>query len=275
MTWLEALLLGIVEGLTEFLPVSSTGHLEITNALLGHGDAASKTMSVVIQLGAVLAVLGYYRATLVDLAKGVLARDPAKLRLLAALAIAFVPAAALGFVAHDAIKRRLFGPVPVGYALIVGGVAMIVVEAAHKRLRARSEAGLERVTPFRALVIGLAQCFSLWPGMSRSMTTIVGAQLSGLDTPTAAEFSFLLSIPVLGAATLYDLKKDGAALFAMKDGGFVLGVGLASAFVVSMAAVSGFLRYLKKYGLLPFGVYRIAVGGLVLWLVSRGVLGAH
>lgn len=275
MTWLEALILGVVEGLTEFLPVSSTGHLELTNALLGHTDEASKTMSVVIQLGAVLAVLGYYRTTLLALAKGILARDPDKIRLFWALCIAFVPSAALGFVAHDKIKKLLFGPVPVAWALIVGGVVMIVVEALRRAQKATGESGLEKVGWQRALSVGLAQCFSLWPGMSRSMTTIVGGQLSGLDTPTAAEFSFLLSIPILGAATLYDLKKDGASLFVAKDGGFVLAVGLVSAFVVSMLAVTGFLKYLKKHGLLPFGVYRIVLGGVVLFLASRGFFEHH
>jgi len=275
MNWLEALLLGVVEGLTEFLPVSSTGHLELTNALLGHYDDTSKTMSVVIQLGAVLAVLGYYRTTLASLIKGMLARDPVKMRLFWALVIGFVPSAALGFVTHDWIKRRLFGPTPIAWALIVGGVVMIAVELFRKRRVDKGEAGLDKVTWRRALAVGLAQCFALWPGASRSMTTIVGGQLSGLDTPTAAEFSFLLSIPILGAATLYDLKKDGASLFVAKDGGLVLGVGLVTAFIVSMLAVSGFLKYLKRYGLLPFGIYRIVVGVVVLVLVSRGMMANH
>lgn len=274
MTWLEAMILGIVEGLTEFLPVSSTGHLELTNAILGHSDAASKTMSVVIQAGAVFAVLGYYRTTLAALLKGMLARDPEKMRLFWALVIAFVPSAAVGFVAHDKIKKVLFGPTPIAWALIVGGVVMVAVELIRKGAK-QGETGLEKVTWKRALAVGVAQCFSLWPGMSRSMTTIVGGQLSGLDTPTSAEFSFLLSIPILGAATLYDLKKDGASLFVAADGGFVLAVGLFSAFVVSMLAVSGFLKYLKRYGLLPFGLYRIVVGVVVLVLVSRGFLAKH
>ncbi len=274
MTWLEAMILGIVEGLTEFLPVSSTGHLELTNAILGHSDAASKTMSVVIQAGAVFAVLGYYRTTLAALLKGMLARDPEKMRLFWALVIAFVPSAAVGFALHDKIKKVLFGPTPIAWALIAGGVVMVAVELIRKGAKP-GEAGLEKVTWKRALAVGVAQCFSLWPGMSRSMTTIVGGQLSGLDTPTSAEFSFLLSIPILGAATLYDLKKDGASLFVAADGGFVLTVGLASAFVVSMLAVSGFLKYLKRFGLLPFGLYRIVVGIVVLVLVSRGFLAKH
>ena len=275
MTWLEALLLGAVEGLTEFLPVSSTGHLQITTALLGHDDDASKTMSVVIQLGAAVAVAIYYRAILVDLVRGLLRRDPAKIRLTIALAIAFVPSAALGYLLHDAIKKKLFGPVPVAAALIVGGVVMIVVELVRKARKVTGESGLEKVTFGRALAVGLAQCASLWPGTSRSMSTIVGGQLSGLDTSTAAEFSFLLSIPILFAATLYDLKKDGAALFAAPGGAGVLVIGLVSAFVVSMLAITGFLRYLKRYGLLPFGVYRIVAGAAVLVLASRGFFPSH
>ncbi|NUP07659.1 MAG: undecaprenyl-diphosphate phosphatase [Polyangiaceae bacterium] len=265
---LRGVLLGIVEGLTEFLPVSSTGHLILLSSTLGHEDDASKTLDVVIQLGAVLAVIVYYRALLGRVIAGILKRDPEMLRLVAALAIAFFPAAILGFFFHKAIKEVGFAPVPVAIAAIVGGVAMIVIEMLAKRRPPPEDEGVKSVTPKRALLIGLAQCLSLWPGMSRSMTTILGGQIGGLRTATAAEFSFLLSIPILGAATLFDLAKTGGALLRAPGGPVALGVGLVTAFVVSLAVIAMFLRYLKRFGLTPFGIYRILLGIVVLWAAA-------
>lgn len=269
MSPLIALLLGIVEGLTEFLPVSSTGHLILLSSSLGHDDDASKTLDVVIQLGAVLAVVAYYRVLLANIVRGLLKKDPETLRLVAALGIAFVPAATLGFFFHKKIKEYGFAPAPVATALIVGGVAMIALDLHSKRKQIADDGGLAGVTPKRALWIGIAQCFSLWPGMSRSMTTILGGQLSGLKTSTSAEFSFLLSIPVLGAATVYDLSKNGKTLLAAPGGALSLGIGLVTAFIVSLAVIAVFLRYLKRFGLMPFGIYRILLGIVVL-LVARG-----
>ncbi|HVK68955.1 MAG TPA: undecaprenyl-diphosphate phosphatase [Polyangium sp.] len=273
MTWLDALLLGALEGLTEFLPVSSTGHLILLGAWLGKHDEVAKTLDVVIQLGAVVAVVVYYRARLAALARGCLRKDPASLRLLAALAVAFLPAALVGFLLHGFIKERLFGPGPVGLALIVGGVVMTGVDAWRRRNGAESGADddpeLASITLGRAAVIGLFQCFALWPGASRSMTTIVGGQLAGLRTKAAADFSFLLAIPTLGAATVYDLAKGGAALLASPSGPLSLAVGLAASFVVAWLVIAAFLRYLTRFGLAPFGVYRIALGALVLW-IARG-----
>lgn len=268
MTPLEALLLGILEGLTEFLPVSSTGHLILAGRFMGHEDEASKTFEVVIQLGAVMAVIVYYRALLWRMVRGALARDPAMLRLVAALGIAFFPAALLGFLFHKTIKAELFGPVPVAVALIVGGLVMIGLEYVTRRRPSPDDGGLDGVTPKRALIIGLAQCGALWPGMSRSMTTILGGQLSGLKTATAAEFSFLLSIPVLGAATLFDLMKNGRALIDAPGGPVALAAGMLGAFVVSLAVIAVFLRYLKRWGLTPFGVYRILLGIVVLAVMT-------
>lgn len=264
----RGLLLGVVEGLTEFLPVSSTGHLILLSSTLGHEDEASKTLDVVIQLGAVLAVVVYYRALLGRLLKGVLRREPEMLRLLLALGIAFCPAAFIGLLFHEGIKKWGFAPAPVAVAAIVGGVAMIALEMVAKRRPPITDEGLVSVTPKRALFIGLAQCFSLWPGMSRSMTTILGGQLSGLKTSTAAEFSFLLSIPVLGAATVFDLAKGGSAILEAPGGLTALLAGLVSAFFVSLAVIAVFLRYLKRFGLTPFGVYRIVLGIVVLWTAS-------
>jgi undecaprenyl-diphosphatase len=283
MTWLHALLLGIVEGLTEFLPVSSTGHLYLLGEVLGHTDEATKALDVVMQMGAVFAVVIFYRARLVSLLRGLVARDPASLRLLVALAAGFLPAAVVGLALHKRIKAVLMAPLPVALALVAGGIVMIVVERLRRR-RATSdhadpgEEGLDKVTPRRALLIGVAQCFSLWPGVSRSMSTIVGGQLAGLNTATAAEFSFFLFIPTLGAATLFDLYKHGGEIVAAPGGGSALGVSLVTAFVVSFAAIAAFLRYLKRRGLEPFGWYRIALGALAwlyFWSHVRGAAGAQ
>jgi undecaprenyl-diphosphatase len=268
MTWFHAFLLGALEGLTEFLPVSSTGHLILLGSRLGYEDEASKTLDVVIQLGAVLAVVVYYRARLGELVRGVLRRDPASLRLAAALAIAFVPAAVVGLLFQKAIEGLLFGPAPVAQALIAGGFVMIAIDLWRRRRPEKGQEGFAAVTPRRALAIGIAQCFSLWPGTSRSMSTIIGGQLSGLSTATAADFSFFLAIPTLGAATLYKLWKGGRALLDAPGGASALAIGMVVSFVVALLVISAFLRYLKRFGLMPFGVYRIILGAVVLLTVA-------
>lgn len=268
MTWLEAFLLGALEGLTEFLPVSSTGHLILLGSRLGYEDETSKTFDVVIQLGAVIAVVVYYRARLKGLLGGVLRRDPASMRLALCLGIAFVPAAVVGLLFQKSIERLLFGPIPVAEALIAGGVVMIGIEVWRKRRADPGKEALADVTPRRALAIGVAQCFSLWPGTSRSMSTIIGGQLSGLSTAAAADFSFLLAIPTLGAATMYKLVKNGRALLAAPGGASALAIGMVVSFVVALLVISAFLRYLKRFGLMPFGVYRIILGSVVLILAA-------
>jgi undecaprenyl-diphosphatase len=269
LTWFDAILLGALEGLTEFLPVSSTGHLILLGEWLGHRGEEAKTWEIVIQLGAVLAVVIYFRGRLGKLGLGVWNKDAASVRLAGALGIAFVPAAAAGFLLHRVIKDRLFGSVPVGIALVVGGVVMIAVETVRGRRQDAGGLGIEHVTPSRALGIGLAQCFSLWPGASRSMTTIVGGQLAGLTTGAAAEFSFLLAIPTLGAATLFDLMNNGRMLLEAPGGMLALGLGLSVSFAVALLVIAAFLRYLKRFGLAPFGVYRIVLGAIVLWMGAR------
>jgi undecaprenyl-diphosphatase len=264
-----AVLLGIVEGLTEYLPVSSTGHLALAGHILGlPDDAASSSFEIVIQLGAILAVVVHYRVLLAARIRGLFARDPVSIRLLEALAIAFAPAAAAGLVLRKTIKEHLFKPVPIAAALIVGGVVMIVLERALSRRTRTPEDGLEKVTPRRALAIGLGQCVSLWPGSSRSMCTIVAAQLTGLSTATAAEFSFLLALPTLGAATLYEAYKARNVLLA-HGGDVSLTVGLVVSFFVAWAVIASFLKYLRTRGLEPFGWYRIAVGAIALWVLLR------
>lgn len=273
MHWVEAALLGIVEGLTEFLPISSTGHLVLVDAVLKHDDEGAKAFEVVIQSGAILAVIIHYRRVFAELLAGLLRRDPAKVRLAIALAIAVVPVAVLGLAFDKRIKALLFGPVPIAAALIVGGVVMIAVDVVQRAKKLVGESGLENVTLRRAVAVAFAQCLSLWPGSSRSMTTIVGGQLAGLDAKTAADFTFLLSVPVLGGATLVHVVKDREALLGPSIGPVNMAVGLVTAFAVAMLAIKGFLKYLNRVGLVPFAVYRILLGIVVLALVAKGVIG--
>jgi len=265
-----ALLLGIVEGLTEYLPVSSTGHLVLVGHWLGlpDGDPATSSFEIVIQLGAILAVVAHYRGLLGERARGLLVGDAASLRLLQGLALAFAPTAVAGLLLRKTIKAHLFGPVPVAAALVVGGILMIVVERVRARRAIVGQEGLEHVTPARAFAIGVGQCLSLWPGASRSMCTIVTGQLAGLSTGTAAEFSFLLALPTLGAATLYEGYKARHLLTA-HGGAAGLAIGLVVSFLVAWAVIATFLRYLRRRGLEPFGWYRFAAGAVVLWALSR------
>jgi undecaprenyl-diphosphatase len=268
MSLLVAALLGLVEGLTEYLPVSSTGHLILVGYFLGSEGEGSKSFDIVIQFGAILAVVLHYRTLLGARVVGLVRGRREAVDLAKALVIAFVPAAILGLALRKTIKAHLFGPLPVVGALIVGGVLMIVIERLRRARHVEGAHGLEQVTPVRALWIGLGQCFSLWPGASRSMCTIVAGQLAGLDTSTAAEFSFLLALPTLGAATLYELYKGRGELFT-SVGAAQLVVGLVVSFVVAWAVIAGFIRYLRHRGLEVFGYYRIVVALVVLWVVLR------
>jgi undecaprenyl-diphosphatase len=265
---LVAALLGVVEGLTEYLPVSSTGHLILAGKVLGASGEGLDSFDVVIQLGAVLAVVVEYRTLLAQRAAGLFSGRPESKSLFLALALAFFPAAVVGLLFRKAIKAHLFGPIPVAAALIVGGIAMIVIERVRAAKKITGLSGLEHVTPKRALLIGLGQCLSLWPGSSRSMCTIVAAQLSGLSTATAAEFSFLLALPTLGAATLYEGLKARHELLSPAIGVTNLVIGLVVSFLVAWAVIAGFIRYLQQRGLEPFGYYRIILGAVVLWVFA-------
>jgi undecaprenyl-diphosphatase len=266
---LIAFLLGIVEGVTEYLPVSSTGHLRVVGHWLGlpDDDPATKAFEIVIQLGALLAVVVHYRVLLAERLRGLIERDPEALRLAGGIAIAFAPTAAAGLLFQHWIKEHLFGLRPVAIALIVGGVVMIVVERWRAHRGVKGDQSLAQVSAGRALWIGLGQCLSLCPGMSRAMCTIVAGQLTGLSTGTAAEFSFLLALPTLGAATLYEGYKDRHAL-ASGVGGISMAAGLAVSFFVAWAVIATFLQYLRRRGLEPFGWYRIAFGAVVLWTLA-------
>ncbi len=273
MSPVVAALLGVVEGLTEYLPVSSTGHLILASHVLGQTDAGADAFDIVIQLGAILAVLVHYRRLLTERVLGLFRKEQASIQLLIALVLGFAPTAVTGLLLRKKIKALLFGPGPVAIALVVGGVVMIAIELARASKRKRTNddggelVGLHHVTPWRAFVIGLGQCVSMWPGSSRSMCTIVSGQLTGLSTATAAEFSFLLGLPTLGAATLYEAYKSRHELAGV--GGLNLAIGLVVSFFVAWAVIAAFLAYLKKRGLVPFGVYRIALGVVVFALLMR------
>ncbi|MBX3200934.1 MAG: undecaprenyl-diphosphate phosphatase [Labilithrix sp.] len=279
MNPLIAALLGIVEGVTEYLPVSSTGHLILASHALGHTGDAVDSFDIVIQLGAILAVVVHYRRLLLERTAGLLRRERASVQLLLALVLGFVPTAIVGLLLRKKIKALLFGPGPVAVALVAGGLVMIAVELVRASRAKRAAAaptagasdvglvGLEHVTPARALAIGLGQCVSMWPGSSRSMCTIVAGQLAGLSTATAAEFSFLLGLPTLGAATVYEAYKSRDVLGQI--GAANVAVGLVVSFVVAWAVIAAFLAYLKKRGLVPFGVYRILLGSIVFLLLVR------
>jgi undecaprenyl-diphosphatase len=265
MPILFALILGVVEGLTEYLPVSSTGHLILVGHFLGGEGEAQKSFEIVIQLGAILAVLVYYRSLLWQRARELPSGKPEATRLLLALVAGFLPTALAGLILRKWIKAHLFGAHPVAMALALGGVVMIVIEVARGRRADDGESRLGDVTPWRGFLIGLGQCASLIPGTSRSMSTIVTGQLVGLTTATAAEFSFLLALPTLGAATLYEGYKARHELMTL--GAAPMAVGLVTSFLVAWAVIAVFISYLKRRGLVPFGVYRIILGALVLALV--------
>ena len=284
MNPLVAALLGVVEGGTEYLPVSSTGHLILAGHVLGQTGEAADSFDIVIQLGAILAVLVHYRRLLLERTAGLFRRERASVQLLVALALGFAPTAIVGLLLRKKIKALLFGPGPVAAALVVGGVVMIAIELLRARTIAKPAGvpydgaqrdvaataglvGLEHVTPVRALLIGLGQCVSMLPGSSRSMCTIVAGQLTGLSTATAAEFSFLLGLPTLGAATIYEAYKSREVLGEM--GALNVLVGLVVSFLVAWAVIAAFLAYLKRRGLVPFGIYRIILGLVVFVLLVR------
>jgi undecaprenyl-diphosphatase len=288
LTAIEAIILGIVEGITEYLPVSSTGHLILASSLMGLDQRVDKdsldAFEIVIQGGAILAVLGLYRARVWQMLQGLMGRDPQGLRLAANVLIAFLPAAALGALLAGTIKRRLFFPVPVLSALAVGGIAMIVIGRWHDGrvhgTRGASETpprdvNLDALTVGQAAVIGLLQCLAMWPGTSRSMVTIVGGMLVGMKPRSAAEFSFILGLPTLGAACVYSAWKNlrgGGVNMLDALGPAPLLLGLVVATISAAIAVRWLVGFLTRHGLAPFGWYRVALSVLMAVLIWQGIV---
>ncbi|MGE5144749.1 MAG: undecaprenyl-diphosphate phosphatase, partial [Acidobacteriota bacterium] len=257
-TLFTALILGVVEGLTEFLPVSSTGHLIVAGSLLDYTGERAKIFEIVIQAGAIFAVCWEYRAKLLAVAAGVF-RDRAAQRFVLNLFIAFLPAAVLGLAFAKAIKTWLFAPVPVAAAFVVGAFVILWVERWQKaNPRAVRIDSIDDIRWPDALKIGIAQAFALIPGTSRSGATIMGAMIFGLSRTAATEFSFFLAIPTLFAATGYELVKN-RHLLAAGDLSMV-GVGFVAAFVSAFFVVRALLRYVAHHDFVPFAWYRIAFG---------------
>ncbi len=255
---LKALILGIVEGVTEFLPVSSTGHLIIVGSLLGYTNEQSKVFKIVIQLAAILAVCWDYRARIEKVATG-LKSDPVQRRFVGHLLVAFLPAAVLGVLFHSTIKAYLFNPLTVAGALIVGGLVILYIEkrAYHPRVQSVDEMDWKV-----ALKVGFAQAMAMFPGVSRAGATIMGGLVFGLSRKAATEFSFFLAIPTMLAATAYDLYKNWA-LLDMGDLP-VFAVGFVASFVSAMVAVKAFLGFVSNHTFVGFAWYRIIFGIVVL-----------
>jgi undecaprenyl-diphosphatase len=269
-TALVALILGIVEGLTEFLPISSTGHLIVAGSLLGYTGERAKVFEIVIQAGAILAVCWEFRTRLARTVAG-LTHDPIAQRFALNLIVAFIPAAVLGLLFSKLIKRYLFAPLPVALAFIVGAFVILAVE--HWRMRAPSSVRIDDVDAMRwpdALKVGIAQAFALIPGTSRSGATIIGGMLFGLSREAATRFSFFLAIPTLLAACIYDFLRN-RALFSTGDlqG---LAIGFVAAFVAAFLCVRWLLRYVSRHDFIPFAWYRIAFGILILVTAWMGVV---
>ncbi len=264
MDWLllgKALLLGIVEGLTEFLPVSSTGHLIVVGDLINFDGSTGQVFEVVIQLGAILAVVWEYRARFTRIGCGLLERDPAAVNFVGKLLVAFLPSAVVGFFAIKAIKFYLFNPVCVALALIVGGLIILWAEKRQRDVPPRVH-DVDQMGALDALKVGVAQVFAMVPGTSRSGATIIGGMLFGLDRKVATEFSFFLAVPTMFAATFYDVYKNWA-LFSLADIP-VFAVGLVSAFVSAFVVVRWLVRFVSGHTFNPFAWYRIAFGLIIL-----------
>jgi len=259
-----AFMMGVVEGLTEYIPVSSTGHLIVTGALLGMQGEKAKTFEIFIQLGAILAVVVHYRRRFLQLA-GLQAGDGSRfagLRGCTLLGVTTLPVLVAGFFLHDFLKARLFAPVPVAIALALGGIAILAAERWHPEASTRD---LDGVGWGQALGVGLFQCLSLWPGISRAAATIVGGMLGKLDRKTAAEYSFFAAVPALTAATVYDLVKSRSLLYAADLPVFAVGFGVA--FLTAWLAVAGFLRLLQHGTLRPFAWYRLLVAPVIYYFM--------
>lgn len=263
----KAVILGIVEGLTEFLPISSTGHLIVTQQLLGFNDERAKVFAIVIQTGAILAVVWEYRHRHVEILRGLARGEPRAQRFVANVAIAFVPLAVLGLLFGDWIKARLFHATAVAVAFVVGALLILWAERRKHVVRVES---VDDMQWRDALRVGIAQAFALIPGMSRAGSTIIGGLIFGLSRQAAAEFSFFLAVPTLVAAGVLELVENAALLGAQDLA--VFAAGFVSAFVAAFLAVRALLRYISRHDFTVFAWYRIAFGLLILATAYTGVV---
>ena len=261
----QAIFLGIVEGVTEFLPVSSTGHLIIAGKLIGFTGNTATVFEVVIQLGAILAICVLYARKLLSVAFG-LTNDKGAQHFALAIIIAFLPAAVIGFLLHDFIKQVLFSPMVVCASLVLGGVAILAIE---KWKPPTKVAEIENLTPATSLKIGFCQCLAMIPGVSRSGATILGAVLLGVERKTAAEFSFFLAIPTMMGATVLDLWK--ARHILNPDDSTVIAVGFVAAFISAIVVVRWLVHFVSHHGFSIFGWYRIVFGLLLASYFIWGV----
>ena len=261
-----AIILGIVEGVTEFLPVSSTGHLVLAGALLGYNDERWNAFNVIIQLGAILAIIVLYWRTFWAVLEGLIRGNPVSLRFVRNILIGFVPSAILGFLLINRIEALLLKPAVVAWAFILGGMAILVIEKMVKNTPVVGVADM----PLKTVIgVGLIQCLSMIPGVSRSGATIMGGLSLGVERRTAAEFSFFLAIPTMLGATTLELIKHRDTLVAGASGvGFgTIAVGFVVSFLVALVVVRAFVHYISRHGFAPFAWYRIVAGAIALvWL---------
>lgn len=262
VTWKEGALLGIVEGLTEYLPVSSTGHLILTQRILGMGSSehdkkAADAYAIIIQLGAILAVLGLYFNHMRRMLLGLFGKDPEGLKLLTNTLIAFSPAVVIGLIFVDTIKAILFGLWPIVIAWLVGGVIILIVEK-RKGLFRNAVNDLYELPPQKALMIGFIQCLAMWPGTSRSLCTILGGRFAGLSLSSSITFSFILGVVTLGASTLYDTIKHVDLVIESFGAGSLI-AGFLFAFASAIIAIKWMVGYLNRKSLSIFGGYRITL----------------
>jgi undecaprenyl-diphosphatase len=257
--WVCAVILGVVEGLTEFIPVSSTGHLIVAGHLLGFEGPRAATFEVFIQLGAILAVVVLYKERFIRLCTYNRSSGLAGPRGLMLLALTSLPALSAGALLHGFIKEYLFNPTTVALGLGIGGLGILLVERFLPRIK---KSGLDALHYRDAVAIGLCQCLALWPGMSRSACTIVGGMAVGIERDTAAQYSFLVAVPIMFAATIYDLYKSLPLLHT--SDAITFGIGFVMSFLSALLAIKFFLRFLGRHTLNPFGWYRIIVAIVVL-----------
>ena len=262
---LTIILLGIVEGLTEYLPVSSTGHLILAGELLGFSGEAGATFDIAIQSGAILAVLVAYWGRFLGVAQGLLRREAGAFAFIRNVLLGFLPAAVMGVLFIKAVEALLESPTTVAVSLILGGIAILWIE---KRLYQPHVSGVEALSAGQSMKIGLGQCVAMIPGVSRSGATIMAALMLGVDRKTAAEFSFFLGVPTISGATVLMLWKNRDSLDASNLS--AIGIGFAVSFVVALVVVKGFVALVSRFGFAPFAWYRIIAGSVALvWLAMR------